>query len=115
MSDIPALSRDLIPPVLHENKGPVFVDVWGPQCAPCMALAPAYEKLAEELAEQAIFYKLEAPKNRMACVELKVVSLPTFLIYRDGKEVDRLTGDIGNTELENWVSSALNNDQTATT
>lgn len=106
MSVANPLTRTDLPSIL-EAPGPVFVDVWGPQCAPCLALAPTYDELAEEYASTATFYKLEAPANRMVCVDLKVMALPTFLHYRNGQEIARLSGDISQEELREWVSSAL--------
>ena len=106
MSAISALARGDLP-AMREQGGPVFIDVWGPQCKPCLALAPAYDRLAEEFSSSGSFYKLEAPANRMACVDLKVMALPTFLCYRDGQEVSRLSGEISQEELREWVSAAF--------
>ncbi len=73
---------------------PVMIDFWGPQCGPCLALMPKVEALAERYGDRMKLGKVEAPKNRRFCLNLKVMSLPTFLFYRDGKEVDRLTGNV---------------------
>ena|ERR1700722_15474500 len=104
---LPALSRDLIGPELRESGQRVIVDVWGPQCQPCLALSPTYERLAAGHGDQARFLKLEAPKNRMACVDLKVHALPTFLHYAGGREVSRLSGEVSADELETWVTEAI--------
>src|SRR5512136_1834023 len=79
--------------VLHSSM-PVLVDFWGPQCGPCLALMPKVEALTERYGEKVRMTKVEAPKNRRLCLTLKVMSLPTFLFFKDGKEVDRLSGDI---------------------
>ena len=72
---------------------PVVVDFWGPRCGPCLALMPWVESLAEDLADRVAIVKLNSAENRRLCVELRVLGLPTFLFYRDGTEVRRLTGD----------------------
>ncbi len=72
---------------------PVVVDFWGPQCVPCLALMPGVEALAETYEDRVKVTKVEAQKNRRLCLSLKVLSLPTFLFYKDGKEVSRLAGD----------------------
>lgn len=72
---------------------PVVVDFWGPQCAPCLALMPEVEELAQEYADKIKFCKLNAAENRRLCIELKVMALPTFLFYKGGEVVDKLTGD----------------------
>jgi thioredoxin-like negative regulator of GroEL len=70
--------------------GRVLVDVWGPQCAPCIALMPDVERLARERDDLTIV-KLEAPKARRVCIDLRVMGLPTFLLFEDGVEVGRIT------------------------
>ncbi len=76
------------------SRQPMMIDFWGPQCGPCLALMPKVEALAERYGGSMKLAKVEAPKNRRLCLNLKVMSLPTFLFYRDGKEVDRLTGNV---------------------
>jgi thioredoxin 1 len=111
MSEIAELTRSLIAPELLESAERVIVDVWGPQCKPCVALAPTFEELAREHDSAAKFFKLEAPKNRMACVDLKVVSLPTFLCYENGLEMDRLTGEVSAAELGSWVQQVITSEK----
>lgn len=76
-----------------QSEVPVLVDFWGPQCAPCLALMPKVEGLAEKYAEKLKITKIDASKNRRLCLNLKVFGLPTFLFYKNGKEVDRLSGN----------------------
>jgi thioredoxin 1 len=73
---------------------PVLVDFWGPQCVPCLALMPEVEALAEKYGDRVKMVKVEAPKNRRLCLGLKVLSLPTYLFYKGGREVDRLSGSV---------------------
>lgn len=107
MGEIGSLTRDTVPELVLEASRPVIIDVWGERCAPCLALAPTFEELASRHAERGDFLKLEAPKNRMACVDLKVMALPTFLHYEDGREVTRLSGEIDEEDLERFVKQAL--------
>ncbi|MGD0656719.1 MAG: thioredoxin family protein [Syntrophorhabdales bacterium] len=72
---------------------PVVVDFWGPQCVPCLALMPSVESLAGAYVGRVKVAKVEAPKNKRLCLSLKVLALPTFLFYKNGKEVRRLSGD----------------------
>ena len=88
--------------------GVTLVDVWGPSCAPCLAMMPDVEKLAGERSAELKVVKLEAPKNRRLCMEYKVMGLPAFLLFRDGAEVDRLDGaDVTAGELRRWVDQQL--------
>jgi thioredoxin 1 len=75
-----------------QSEAPVLVDFWGPQCTPCLALMPSVEGLAGKHGEKLKITKVDASKNRRLCLNLRVMGLPTFLFYRSGKEVDRLSG-----------------------
>jgi thioredoxin 1 len=75
-----------------QSETPVLVDFWGPQCVPCLALMPHVEGLGEKYGSKLKISKIDASKNRRLCLNLKVFGLPTFLFYKNGKEVDRLTG-----------------------
>ncbi|MDR1921615.1 MAG: thioredoxin family protein [Candidatus Adiutrix sp.] len=72
---------------------PVIVDFWGPQCAPCLALMPEVEKLAEEYDGKIKIGKLNSAENRRFCMSMKVMGLPTFLFYKNGECRQRLSGD----------------------
>ena len=87
--------------------GTVLVDVWGPSCAPCLALLPHVEALAATRPELRVV-KVEAPKARRLCMELKVMGLPAFLLFRDGEEVARLAEpELRPDRLESWLDGAL--------
>lgn len=73
------------------GTGTVLVDIWGPDCAPCMALRPHVEALAAQRPDVTVA-ALEAPKARRLCIELRVMGMPAFLMFRDGVEVGRLGG-----------------------
>jgi len=77
--------------VVHSEK-PVLVDFWGPQCAPCLALMPEIEKLEKICGDKIKVTKIDASKNRRLCLQLKVLSLPTFLFYKKGEAIGRLSG-----------------------
>jgi len=92
--------------VLQADR-PVIIDFWGPQCVPCLSLMPSVEILAEKHKDILKFVKIEAPNNRRLCLELKVLSLPTFLFYKDGKEIDRLSGNVTLKSIEDAIEKIL--------
>lgn len=92
--------------VLHSPQ-PVLVDFWGPQCGPCLALMPKVEALTIRYGDKVKITKVEAPKNRRLCLTLKVLSLPTFLVFKNGKEVDRLSGEITIQSIEECLKKML--------
>jgi thioredoxin 1 len=85
------------------GEGLVLVDFWGPHCQPCLALMPEVESLAEEFADRLRLVKVEAPKNREVCRDLKVVGLPAYVLFEDGEERTRLTGDPTISEIRTAV------------
>jgi thioredoxin 1 len=88
-------------------SGTTVVDVWGPDCKPCLALLPHVEKLAAARTE-VNFIKLEAPKARRVCIRLGVHGLPTFLLMRDGEEVARLSAPtLTPAQLKGWLDKSL--------
>ena len=87
------LNSDVFEKEVVQSEVPVLVDFLGPQCAPCLALMPRVEGLAEKYGEKLKITKVDASKNRRFCLNLKVFGLPTFLFYKSGKEVERLSGN----------------------
>jgi len=87
------LNRDNYEDEVIKAKEPVMVDFWGPQCRPCLALMPTVDKLEKEYEGKIKVAKLNAAENRMLCARLRVISLPTYLFYKDGEEVKRVSGE----------------------
>lgn len=88
-------------------EGLVLVDVWSASCQPCLALTPHLERVAAER-EDLTLAKLEAPKARRLCMELKVMGLPTLLLYRDGEEVARITDPaLDADDVDAWLETHL--------
>lgn len=73
------------------REGNVLLDVWGPECAPCLALMPAVDALGERFADRVRLLKLNAPENRKVCRDLRIAGLPAYITFRDGVEVERVT------------------------
>ncbi len=73
---------------------PVMVDFWSPQCRPCLALMPGVEDLEQKYAGKIKVAKLNAAAgNRMLCAKLRVMGLPSFVFYKNGAEIKRLSGE----------------------
>jgi thioredoxin-like negative regulator of GroEL len=89
------------------ESGTTLVDVWGPECRPCLALMPHVEKVAAAREDLRVV-KLEAPKARRVCIRLGVHGLPTFLLLRDGEEFARLSASsIAPAQLDDWLDQNL--------
>lgn len=92
---------------LVSQPGLTLVDVWGPQCAPCLSLMPHVEELPSRYPELRIV-KLEAPKARRVCIDHRVMGLPTFLLFEDGKEISRLSDpQLSADKLDEWLAAEV--------
>jgi len=87
------------------GQGTVLVDVWGPGCAPCVAMMPQVEQL---VVKDVAVVKLDSSKNRRLCIEHRIMGLPAFLLFRDGKEVSRIGGnEVTFDVMKKWLSEKL--------
>ena len=77
--------------VLNSDK-PVLVDCWAPWCMPCRAQHPILEKVADELQGKARITSLNTEENRDTAYRLNIHSIPTLVIFKDGKERQRFIG-----------------------
>lgn len=87
------LNRDNYEAETLKSEMPVLVDFWGPQCKPCLALMPGVEGLEKTYAGRLKVARVNAAQNRMLCARLRVMGLPTFILYAKGAESKRLTGE----------------------
>jgi thioredoxin 1 len=82
------------------SEGNVLVDFWGPRCQPCLQMMPTVEAL-EAASEGAVkVVKVNAGENREVCRELRVFGLPTYVLMRDGEELERLSGEVSKADIE---------------
>jgi thioredoxin 1 len=77
-----------------------LIDCWAPWCGPCLALTSTIEKLAEEYAEKVLVGKLNVDENLKTAERFQIFSIPTMLIMKNGKEVDRIVGLVPKNHVE---------------
>ena len=77
--------------IIHSSR-PVLIDFWAAWCSPCVAIAPVIESLAKATAGRFVVGKLDVDKNPEAAMKYGVRSIPTMIIFKHGREVDRLLG-----------------------
>ena len=78
---------------LQTAKTPVLVDFSASWCQPCKALAPTIDKVAGEYKGRMAVYKIDIDSAQDTAANLQILSVPTCIFFRDGKEVDRFTGN----------------------
>jgi thioredoxin 1 len=82
------------------GEGSVLVDFWGPRCQPCLAMMPTIAALEEEAGGAVRVVKVNSAENRQICRDLRVFGLPTYVLMRDGEELERLSGDVSKGDIE---------------
>lgn len=94
MSDIQAVDENTFETeVIQETSLPVLVDFWADWCSPCRKLGPTLEQLAEELYGKLKIVKVNVREVNALTSQYGVMNIPTMIIFKNGEEVTRMTGN----------------------
>jgi thioredoxin 1 len=86
---------------------PILVDFWADWCMPCKMMAPIVEALARDYAGHAYFAKLNTDQNRATQARFRIMSIPNFILFKGGREVDQVLGAVGRQGLETLLRTHL--------
>lgn len=81
------------------SRVPVLIDFWASWCGPCKMMGPIVDQIAEEMGTNAKICKINIDEQRDFATKYDVMSIPTFILIKDGKEVKRLIGAMPKEEL----------------
>jgi thioredoxin 1 len=90
------------------SKGVVLVDFFAEWCGPCRMLSPIIDEIAEEMQGKVMFYKVDIDKETHLASDHQVASIPTLLIFKNGKEVHRIVGLRDADAIKKLLDEAIN-------
>lgn len=102
---IVALSQDNFESTI--SKGVTLVDFFADWCGPCRMLAPVLDEIAKEMAGKLVIGKLDIDQNQSIAGNFQVTSVPTMILFKDGKEVNRLVGLRDADGLKQFISTVI--------
>ena len=86
---------------------PVVVDFWAEWCGPCKMIAPALEEIAGSLGSKVKIVKLNVDESPKTAAKYGVMSIPTLMVFKDGKEASRQVGAGPKQKLEQWITASM--------
>lgn len=101
------LTDDTFQNEVLEAKEPVLVDFWAPWCGPCKMIGPIIEEISGEYQGKAKVCKLNVDEHNKYAGEFGVMSIPTMLVFKDGKEVKRLVGFMPKVNITKVLDQAM--------
>jgi thioredoxin 2 len=103
----PDVSAEMLERQITKGTLPVVVDVWAPWCGPCRYMGPEFEKASRTIEPRARFLKLNSDNEQDFSARTGIRGIPTMLLFKDGREADRVSGAMSAGQIDQWVKERI--------
>ncbi len=93
--------------IINNSDIPVIVDFWAPWCGPCKMMGPNFERSAANFALKALYTKVNTENEQNLGARFGIRSIPTIIVFKNGKEVHRVSGALDEVSLNNLASQFI--------
>ena len=107
MGSVPEVTDATFSSEVLASGRPVLVDFWAPWCGPCRLVDPVVEQLAAEMGDRLAFVKVNIDDNIATSSRYSIFSIPTLLVFKEGREVERIVGFRRKEELATRLAAHL--------